>query len=87
MIMRNADKQHSIQLDGLLNVKGYVNGMITANKISYLYAFYILLFSICEKDADPSFLFLNLEGLANSTNNKENKKRKEYGDITFRFVP
>jgi hypothetical protein len=36
MIMRNADKQHLIQLDGLLNVKGYVNGMITANKISYL---------------------------------------------------
>ena len=33
MIMRNADKQHLIQLDGFLNVKGYVNGMITINKI------------------------------------------------------
>ena len=36
MIMRNADKQHLIQLDSLLNMKDYVNGMITTNKISYL---------------------------------------------------
>jgi hypothetical protein len=31
---------------------------------------------MCEKDADPSFLFLNLEGLANSNHSKENKKKK-----------
>jgi len=33
------------------------------------------------------FMLASIEGLANSTHNKENKKRKEYGDITFRFVP
>jgi len=37
MVMRDADKQHLIHLDDLLNVKGYVYGIITANKILYCF--------------------------------------------------